>query len=91
MAEEVSERGRQALENVMKQLEHLPSFDDFIMLRRPNDEIVVFDARVFDEEAWKLAQNHAVIVTFTDKTVLLDGQAGPDSAAISRRRASSPK
>ncbi len=91
MAEEVSGGGRQALENVMKQLQHLPSFDDFIMLRRPNDEKVVFEARAFDEEAWKLVQNHAVTVTFIDKAVLLDGHPRPESAAINTREASPPK
>jgi hypothetical protein len=32
-----------------------------------------------------------VTVTFIDKTVVLDGHARPDSAAISKRSASSPK
>ncbi len=91
MAEEVSGCGRQALENVMKQLEHLPLFDDIKMLRRPNDEIVVFEVQAFDEGAWKLAQNAVVTVTFIDKTVVLDGHARLDSAALSKRSASSPK
>jgi hypothetical protein len=91
MAEELSERGGQALENVMKQLEHLPSFDDFIMLRRPNYEIVVFEVQAFDEEALELAQNHVVTVTYFDKTASLAGQSRLDSAAISKCRASSPE